>query len=340
MRILVDVLGGDKAPEAVIKGAIGALAKESDLTLTMVGPKAAIEEALTKAKADLSRVEIIDANVAVLNTDHPSLFLKEKPDSSLAICFDNLRKREDLDAMISAGPTGALLTGAVLRIGRLPGVSRPALIATLPTRVDGQLTRLVDSGANMDCPAAYLIQFATMANAYLKLLGIESPRVATLSVGQEEGKGNEVVKEAYSILKGMPSINFVGNIEGDHVLKGEADLVVCDGFAGNVFLKSLEEGAYFISDLFKAAIYKNVFTMFGALFQLKGLKAVKKPFDFANKACAPLLGAKKLILKCHGTSEAETFEATILEASRLSKLGLQEKISAAIAELSATEKPE
>ncbi|MCR5348962.1 MAG: phosphate acyltransferase PlsX [Bacilli bacterium] len=339
MKILVDVLGGDKAPKAVIEGAIAALRKLPDLSLVLVGPKEEIESSFGKAKMDLSRVEIVHSDIAVLNTDHPSLFIKEKPDSSLALCFENLRKREDIDAMVSAGPTGAILTGAVLRIGRLPGVSRPALIATLPTRTDGQLVRLVDTGANMDCKSEYLVQFALMAEAYLKLLGIESPRIATLSVGQEEGKGNDLSKETYQILKTLP-VNFVGNIEGDHVLKGEADLVVCDGFAGNVFIKSLEEGAYFISDLFKAAIYKNVFTMFGALFQLSGLKKVKKPFDYANKACAPLLGAKKLILKCHGKSEASTFEATILEAYNLVQLGLQQKIVEAVSNLQINAKPE
>ena len=338
MKVLVDLLGGDNAPKAVIEGAMSALKKEDDLTLILVGPQKDVEEALEKEGIDKSRVEIIPSEEAVLNTDHPSLFIKQKPNCSMALCFETLRKRDDIDAMISAGPTGALLTGTVLRIGRLPGVSRPALIATIPTRLN-TLVRLVDAGANMDCKPEYLVQFALMADAYLRLAGIDNPRVATLSVGQEEGKGNEVVKETYAILK-ESNLNFVGNIEGDHVLKGEADLVVCDGFAGNVFLKSLEEGAYFISDLFKAALYRNIFTKLGALLQLKGLKKVKEPFDHANKACAPLLGAKKLVLKCHGKSKAETFEATILEGSRLAKLGLQEKIAEAISKLNIAPKAE
>ena len=333
MKVLIDVLGGDNAPKAVIEGAMAALKKEEDLSLVLVGPKDKIEEAIKANAIDPNRIEILHSEVAVNNSDHPSLFLKQKPDSSLSICFDQLRKRDDIDGMVSAGPTGALLTGTVLRVGRLQGVSRPALIATLPTR-KGTFTRLVDAGANMDCKSEYLVQFALMADVYLRLLGNPSPSVATLSVGQEEGKGNEVVKEAYATLK-QTELNFVGNIEGDHVLKGEADIVVCDGFAGNVFLKATEEGAYFISDLFKAALTRNIFAKLGTLFQMKGLKKVKEPFNHARKACAPLLGAKKLVLKCHGKSEAETFEATILEASRLSKLGLQEKISAAIAGMNA-----
>ena len=328
MKILVDVLGGDNAPKAVLEGAVNALKKEAELHLVLVGPKQAIEDAMKQAAIPEERYTVIPSEEAVLNTDHPSLFLKQKPNSSMALCFDALRKSEDIDAMVSAGPTGALLTGTVLRIGRLAGVSRPALIATLPTR-NGSFVRLCDAGANMDCKAEYLVQFALMADVYLRLIGVENPRVATLSVGQEEGKGNEVVKETYQSLKQLP-LNFVGNIEGDHVLRGESDLVVCDGFAGNVFLKSLEEGATFIGDLFKEALYRNIFTKLGALLQLKGLKKVKEPFNHARKACAPLLGAKKLVLKCHGKAEAETFEATILEGARLTKLGLQEKIAAAI----------
>lgn len=328
MKILVDVLGGDNAPSAVIDGALSALEKEPDLELILVGPEKAIKDAASKKGIDASRIEIIPSEVAVTNNDHPTVFLKEKPDSSLALCFETLRKRNDIGALVSAGPTGALLTGTVLRVGRLPGVARPALIATLPTRANS-FVRLCDAGANMDCKPEYLVQFALMADVYLRLIGIDTPRIATLSVGQEEGKGNDLVKAVYAELKEAP-INFVGNIEGDHVLRGEADLVVCDGFAGNVFLKSLEEGATFVSDLFKAAIKRNIFSKFGALFQLKGLKECKKPFDHARKACAPLLGAKKLVLKCHGKSQAETFEATILEGYRLAKLGLQEKIAEAI----------
>lgn len=338
MKIIVDVLGGDNAPKAVLEGVVNALKKESDLELILVGPKEAIEKALAEGGIDPKRVEVIHSELAVTNSDHPSLFIKQKPGSSLALCFETLRRRDDIDGMVSAGPTGALLTGTVLRIGRLPGVARPALLATLPTR-GGHFVRLVDAGANMDCKSEYLVQFALMADAYLKLLGIESPRIATLSVGQEEGKGNELVKETYAALK-QTNLNFVGNVEGDHVLKDEADVVVCDGFAGNVFLKSLEEGAYFISDLFKAALYRNIFTKLGALLQLKGLKKVKEPFNHARKACAPLLGAKKLVLKCHGKSEAETFEATILEGSRLTKLGLQQKIAAAIGSIGEAPKEE
>ena len=317
MKILVDVLGGDNAPKAVIDGAISALKKKDNLFLILAGKEDEIRSAFEKEGISADRFEILPADVAVTNSDHPATFLKEKPTSSLSVAFNALRTRNDIDALISAGPTGALLTGAVLKVGRLPGVGRPALMATLPTRKDG-FVRLIDAGANMDCKPEYLLQFALMADTYLKMNGYENPRVGLLSVGQEEGKGNELTKEVYGLLK-ESGLNFIGNIEGDHVLKGEADIVVSDGFSGNVFLKATEEGCLFISDLFKEAIFKNIFTKFGALFMAKHLKNVKKPFDHAKKSSAPLLGTRKLVLKCHGKSEAETFEATILEAARLTE---------------------
>ena len=329
MKIILDALGGDKAPFSTIRAACDALKQRADLEILLAGPEETLRPMLEKEKAPLERITFLEAKQAVLNTDHPSTFLKEKPDSSLAVAFEELRKNPEAAALVSSGPTGALLTGTVLRIGRIQGVHRPGLIAVVPTRT-GKVCHLIDVGANMDCKPEYLYQFALMADAYLRLSGLENPRIATLSVGQEEGKGNELSKAAYELIKANPNFNFVGNIEGDHVLRGEADIVVCDGFSGNVFLKSLEEGAYFISDLFKAAIFKNIFSKFGALFMIKGLKKVKEPFNYASKACSPLLGAKKLVLKCHGKADAETLEATILKACDLKEKGLLERIGEAL----------
>lgn len=327
MDIALDCLGGDLAPKACVEGLKYALSKEGGLHIVAFGPKKEIEEGLGELSP---RVEIVDTSVAVLNTDHPSTFFKEKPDSSLALAFERLRGDEKCAALVSAGPTGALLSGGILRIGRIPGVSRPALMATLPTRTGG-MVKVMDAGANMDCKSEYLLQFAIMASTYLESIGMEKPRIGLLNVGSEEGKGNELSKEAYVLLK-ESGLNFVGSIEGDHVLKGEADAVICDGFAGNVFLKGTEEACYFISDLFKEAIFKNALTKIGALLQAKGLRNVKKPFDYAKKACAPLLGIKKLVLKCHGKSSAETFGETIIEAKRLYDADMIGKVQSRIAE--------
>ncbi len=327
MKIMLDCLGGDFAPKATIEGAKNALKSSATLNLVLLGKEEEIKEGLGN-NFDPNRVEIINAPESVLNTDHPALFLKQKPNSTLAVAYEQLRKREDIDALVSAGPTGAILTGAVLRLGRIKGVERPALVATLPTRT-GKLVRIIDAGANMDSKSSYLVQFAIMADTYLKLNGVSNPRIGLLNVGAEEGKGNELAKETYALLK-QTNVNFIGNVEGDHVLKGEADAVVCDGFWGNVFLKATEEACYYVSDLFKEAIFKNIFTKIGALFQLKGLKKVKEPFNYAKKACAPLLGTKKIVLKCHGKSNQETIKETILEAERLAKDGLIEKLTNAL----------
>ena len=335
MKILIDALGGDNAPQAVLEGAANALKKRKDLQLIICGPQETCQAQMKKLGADLTRVEFLQAEEAVLNTDHPAMFLKAKPNSSLAVCYENLRKREDIDGMISAGPTGAVLTGAVLRLGRIPGIERPALLSSLPTKNNSSV-RLIDSGANMDCKPQYLYQFGLMASVYLECIGYEKPRISLLNVGSEEGKGDELSKEAFALLKNS-DLNFIGNIEGDHVLDGTTDIVVCDGFAGNVFLKGTEGACYFVKDLLKNAVAGNFFRKIGiffealgAIFQVGGIKQALAPFKVAKKACAPLLGTKKLVVKTHGKSSAKVFEGTILETCSLAEKVLLDKIEAAL----------
>ncbi len=335
MKILVDALGGDNAPQAVLEGAANALKKRKDLQLILCGPKDICQSQMEKMHADMSRVEFLQADEAVLNTDHPAMFLKAKPNSSLAVCYEALRKREDIDGMVSAGPTGAVLTGAVLRLGRIPGIERPALLSSLPTK-NGSSVRLIDSGANMDCKPQYLYQFGLMASVYLQCIGYQNPRISLLNVGSEEGKGDDLSKEAFTLLK-QSNLNFIGNIEGDHVLDGTTDVVVCDGFAGNVFLKGTEGACYFVKDLLKDAAMGNFFRKIGllfegigALFQIGGIKKALTPFKAAKKACAPLLGTKKLVVKTHGKSSAKVFEGTILETCSLAEKKLIAKIEEAL----------
>ena len=328
MKILVDALGGDNAPAAVYEGAAEALKKREDLLLVLAGPKEGSKQAMEKFGADLSRIEFLDAQTAVLNTDHPALFLRQKPDSSLAVAYEALRKRDDIDGMVSAGPTGAVLTGAVLRLGRIPGIDRPALLSTLPTK-NHSFVRLIDSGANMDSKPEYLYQFGLMATIYLQCIGIEKPRISLLNVGSEEGKGNELTKEAFELLS-KSGLNFIGNIEGDHVLDGCTDAVVTDGFAGNVFLKGTAGACYFMKDLMQNAVSGTFLRKIGALFQLKGIKEASAPFAMAKKACAPLLGTKKLVVKTHGKSTSDVFAGTILETCSLAEKDLIAKIEKAL----------
>ena len=328
MKIIVDSLGGDNAPSEILLGCADALKANPNLELVIVGDKAITEETLKKEGIDLKRVEMVTANGAVLNTDHPANFLREKPDCSLAVCYREAKKREDIDAIITAGPTGAVLAGGIFGLGRLPGVKRPALMSTFPNE-NGGVIRLLDAGANMDCTSEYLLQFALMASNYLTAIGIENPRVGLLNVGSEEGKGNALAKETYALLKDS-GLNFVGNIEADHVTRGEADVVVCDGFWGNIYVKAIEETALWISGMFKKVFYKNLFTKLGALPMKKHLQEIKDVIGNAHKASAPLLGVNKIVLKCHGRAKRDSISLSIKEAMNLVEKDMQGKIAEAL----------
>ena len=328
MKIMVDILGGDNAPLAPLEGCLKALRSREDLEIVALGEKKVIEDYFKNEPELLKRIEVIECAEAVTNNDHAATFLQDKPDCSLAKGVDAFRKREDIDALVSSGPTGAILTGTVLRIGRIPGIARPALLSTYPTK-EGKVVKLLDTGANMDCKPEWLLQFAQMADVYLKLLGVENPRIGLLSVGMEEGKGNELVHDATALLK-ESGLNFVGNIEADRALDDLVDVIVCDGFSGNVFAKATEGAALYVADLFKGALTSSIFAKFGALFQLRGIKQAKAPFNYAQRACAPLLGAKKLVLKAHGKANEETMYETIDEACKLVEGHLIESITEAV----------
>lgn len=325
MKILLDILGGDKAPAEPLLAAHRALSEDKELELVLAGKKEEIEEFFKDKPEEFARVEILEAKEAVLNTDHPATFLKQKPESSLAVAFSAMRHRDDIDALISAGPTGALLTGAVLSLGRIAGVKRPALMTTLPGG-----GKILDSGANMDCKPEYLVQFAQMADVYFQAINDKKPRIGLLSVGKEEGKGNELTKETYALLKEEKSLNFVGNVEGDTAFEDVCDVVVADGFAGNVFIKAAEGGALYATGLFKKAMKRNIFAKLGALLQMKGLKEAKAEFSKVVDACAPLLGCRKLVLKCHGKANALPLYNSICEAKRLTEMRMIERIAEAV----------
>lgn len=315
MTFVLDAMGSDLGPREITLGIAKAAKVRKDINFKIFGDGEIILKTLKEEGISLDRVEVYDCHEVMTNDDTPTDIIKLKSETSLGQAIRYLRSN-DVDGLLTAGSTGATLSGATLLIGRIPGINRPCLMATLPTRTK-KLTRVMDIGANMDCKPEYLYQFALMANVFLKSTGIENPRIGLLNVGKEDHKGNQLTHAVSDMLKANKDLNFVGNIEGDHVLKGEADAVICDGFAGNVFLKSLEESAYFISDAFKEALNKNIFTKFGALFQLKHLKNVKNLFKYANEACAPLLGIKKLVIKMHGKSNANNVKSCILQAAEL-----------------------
>jgi len=328
MKIIVDTLGGDFSPYETVKGAFLASQELKDTTLVLVGDEEKNRKIISELKADASKFEFVNAPDIVLNNESPVAALKTKPNSSIVKSCSILKQRDDLDALVTTGSTGAALTGSIFKVGRIEGVLRPALIATLPTKTDN-LVRVLDIGANMDCKPEYLLQFGIMASQYLKVLGIENPRIGLLNVGREDGKGNDLTKQANKLLK-ESGLNYIGNVEGDDVLLGVCDAVICDGFSGNVFIKTLEGTAKFVSSAFKQAMMKNVFTKFGSLFQLKEMRKVKGLFEYAKNCSAPLLGIQKLVIKTHGKAKADTVRRAILEAHRLIKGDLVQKITVSL----------
>ena len=328
-KIVLDCLGGDNGLPAMLAGAISALQKNPELQLVLVGDESVIKPQVAEFG---NRVEIIDTKVNIAMDEHPTQAIRTKTDSSLVLGLEQLKQREDCGAFVSAGSTGAVLTGGFMKIGRIAGVSRPALCPTLPTMQDGQDFMLLDCGANMDCTPVQLAQFAVMANEYKKATGVENPRIALLNVGSENIKGNEVVKQAHVLLRQLSDagmINFVGNIEGDQVFHGNVDVVVADGFWGNVLLKSIEGTVKFVFKSVKNVMMSSFGGKIGALFlggKLKKFKAEK--MDKTNATI--FLGLKKAVVKMHGNADAVKVASALQYATTVVDFDLNARIEAAL----------
>ena len=329
MKVVVDAFGGDNAPLEVIEGTVLALQKNKDLEVVLCGKEDEIK-ALLAGRTD--RIEIINANDVITNDDQPTLAIRQKTDSSLVKAFDALKENDDIVGLVSAGSTGAVLTGAILKIGRIKGISRPALCPILPTVDDNRCVMICDSGANVDCKTEYLLHFAIMASAYYSIVQNEpNPRVGLLNNGTEDKKGNELTKNTFPLMKQLP-INFIGNVEAREVMSGDVDVIVTDGFAGNVLLKSVEGTAKAMSTFLKKEAKKNIFSMLGALMMGK-FKGIKKKMDINKYGGAPFLGCKKLVVKTHGSANRLNICNTILQVVNLAENKLNEKIENAISGL-------
>ena len=329
MKIVVDAMGGDNAPEEIVKGIVDGLKKNNDLKIILCGDKEKIDKKLNTLEYDKDRIEIINAPEIIKNDESPTKAIKEKTNSSLVVSFDILRKNEEVIGMISAGSTGAILTGGFMKIGRLQGVSRPALSPFLPTKKGGYVL-VIDSGANIDCKPINLCHFAIMGNEYYKdRFGIENPRIALLNIGTEENKGNELCHTTYPLLKKL-DINFVGNMEARDLLSGDYDVVVADGFAGNILLKSTEGAIKIFMKEIKNEVKSSFWTKIGGFFMLKAFKNLKRRYDFNLYGGAPFLGCKKLIIKAHGSSKAKSIETSIDEIITLYNKKLNENITKAL----------
>lgn len=329
MKVVVDAFGGDNAPLEVVEGAVMAVKQNKDLTVVLTGDETKIKEIL---KDRTERIEIVDAKDVITNDDVPTLAIRQKKDSSMVRAFDLLKENDDVVGLVSAGSTGAVLSGVIMKIGRIKGISRPALCPILPTIVDGRSVVICDCGANVDCKSENLLHFAIMASVFYSITnGVENPKVALLNNGAEEHKGNDLTKTTYPLMKTLP-INFVGNVEAREVMSGNVDVIVTDGFAGNVLLKSVEGTAKAMSQMLKKDAKKNVFHMLGALMMGK-FNGLKNKMDMDKYGGAPFLGCKKLVVKTHGSANRENFKNTILQVVKLYENKMNEKIEAMVGEM-------
>lgn len=325
MRIIVDVMGGDNAPEELVKGACDA-ARLYDADYTMVGDKDAIEKVAKENGLDLSSFEIVDAKGIVEMTDDPITVVRKKGDSSMVVGLRMLADGKG-DAFVSTGNTGALFTGATLIVRRLKGIKRAGIAALLPLSTP---VLLLDSGANVTVTPEYLEDFAMMGSAYMKkAFGIEKPRVGLLNNGSEECKGTELQINTYQLLSKNDSINFVGNIEANKVPFDACDVLVTDGFSGNILLKSIEGVGKLMLGSMKGLFYKSALTKVAGLIVKKHVGELKKKFDPAEHGGAPLLGFKKPVIKAHGNSKAKAFANAIRQAHAYVSSGITEDIAEA-----------
>lgn len=330
VKVVVDAFGADKGVGVVVEGAVNSLVTYDDVNIIIVGDKAEIETELGKFTYDKSRIEVEDAREKITNNESPTVAIRTKKDSSLVRALEITKNDPLVAGMVSAGSTGAVLTGGIFKIGRIKGVLRPALCPLLPTFNGGKVC-IVDCGANMDCKPEYLAQFALMGSEYMRSLGIANPRVALVSVGDEDKKGNELTHAAFSILKRLP-INFVGNMEARYALSGNYDVLVCDGFVGNVLLKSVEGTAMGVMKMLKNEIKSSFSAKIGALFMKKGLMNIKSSMDYHAVGGAAFLGVEKVLVKGHGSSNAKSICAAVGQVAAMAKLGYVERIKKIIEE--------
>ena len=338
MKIIIDAMGGDHAPQAPVLGAIQA-AKLWNVTVVLVGRENEIRTAAREAGYDAlpAGIEIVHAPDVVDMHDDPANVCRKKKESSMVVGL-RLLSEDQADAFVSAGSTGALLSGATLIVKRVKGIRRAAMGPTLPNKAGGH-TVLLDCGANAECTPEFLLQFGMVGSLYAKKnLKIRNPRVGLLNIGSEDTKGTPLQKEAYALLqdahnKGL--LNFIGNIEARDTLLGEVDVVVCDGFSGNVLLKSIEGTAYFMGSLMKHKIFKrNFLSKIGYLFCRKGVNEVVRMMDYREIGGTQFLGVKKPVIKAHGSSDDLAFRNAVKQAMEAAEADFSNELEVALKQLS------
>ena len=308
MKIAIDGMGGDNAPKSNVEGVVSAI-KEYNIDIIITGDKDALEKEFANYEFDRSKLEIVHTTEIIENEDKPVKAIRSKKDSSMVVAL-RLVKEGKADAVVSAGNTGALLAGGLFVVGRIKGIDRPCLCPAIPNVKRG-MTIIADGGANADCKPRNLVEFAAMTNIYSKkVLGIENPRISLANVGAEEGKGNDLMKKSYEELKNM-DINFIGNLEARDVINAKTDIIVCDGFTGNILLKSAEGVAMSVMGLLKETFLSSTKGKIGAMLLKDDLRKLKSFMDYAEYGGAPLLGVNGGVIKAHGSSNSKAIKNAI-----------------------------
>ena len=328
VNVALDAMGGDNAPQAVVQGAVNAIAESKEVKVFLVGKQEEITKELSKYTYSKEQLEVVDAREIVDMAEAPVMAIRKKKDSSMVKALQ-LVKEGTCDAFVSAGNSGAVLVGGQLIVGRIKGVERPALAPLIPTEKGCSL--LIDCGANVDARPSHLVQFAKMGSVYMEnVMGISNPRVAIVNIGAEEEKGNALVKETFPLLKNTPEINFIGSIEARDIPKGYADVIVCEAFVGNVILKLYEGVGGTLIKTVKNGMMSSLRSKIGALLVKPALKEALKSFDLEEYGGAPLLGLKGLVVKTHGSSKAVEIKNTILQCQTFKEQSINEKIKKVI----------
>jgi len=314
MRIALDAMGGDKAPVRIVDGAVEAVREtKGRVEVVLVGAREAIERYIAEQHWSTEFLDIVDAPEVIGMSESPATAIRRKRNSSISVAM-KLQKEGGASAVVSAGNTGAVVASSLLSLGRLPGIDRPAIAIFMPTRNGG--TVLLDGGANSDCNPHNLLQFAFMGSVYAEtILGRVTPRIGLLSIGEESSKGNELTRQAHELLL-QSDLNFVGNVEGRDIFVGSVDVVVTDGFVGNILLKFTESIIYYINSLIKEEVVKSPMAKIGATMMKPVFRSLKRTLDYAEYGGAPLLGINGVTIICHGGSSSLAIKNAILAAER------------------------
>ena len=328
-KIVVDAMGGDFAPKQQVLGAVQALNNDQDLYLILTGDQAQIEAELAPLTYDKSRLEIVHTTETISMEEVPTKAVKTKKDSSLVVAF-RLLKEGKADGLVSSGSTGAVLTAGVLILGRLKGVSRPALCPAVPNHRGGS-TLICDCGANLECKPVNLVHFALMASAYAQtVFGVQNPRVGLLNNGTEDHKGLLLQQETNALLKEVDCINYAGNVEGRDLMYGDIDVMVSDGFTGNIAMKAVEGCGKAVSTILKREYKRNLWTKICALISGGVIKKIRSTLDYERIGGATFLGLTKAVVKGHGNSKAKGFAVCISQAANAARGDLVGKIKTMI----------